>query len=72
MKMFAYLSRNIVTIKEIAMNDTKVAIESHEERLTLNKSNAEVHDHVSGGASYLSYVFFQWKRANCIREVVQK
>ena len=66
MKIFPYLSRNIVAIKEIAMNDTKVAIESHEEGLTLNKSNAEVHDHVSGVAAYLPYVFFQRKWTYCI------
>ena len=46
-------------IKEFTMNDAKVAVESHEEGLTLNKSNVSVQNHVISIAANFSYVMGQ-------------
>ena len=46
------------------MNDAKVAVESHEEWLTLNKSNIKVQNQVIGYTSNLANVISQRKLAD--------
>ena len=59
-------------VKEITVNDAKIAIESNKEWLTLSKSNNRSQNQVIGMASNLSYVISQWKWTDYFKRIVHK
>ena len=61
-----------MTIKEITMNYAQIAVESHEERLTLNKSNDGIQNDVIDVATNLSYVISQRKWTEYFIRIVRK